>query len=127
MNWQHTRLTLSLISGAVLLTACAGAEVRPIVDMKGVNETRYEKDLAECQGYAKEAPGMGSTAAKAAGAGIVVGGLLGLVTGSNTTGIVQSAGAGAVIGGAGGAYKGNESQEAVVKKCLVGRGYKVLN
>jgi hypothetical protein len=124
MNWQHTRLTLSLISGAVLLTACAGAEVRPIVDMKGVNEARYEKDLAECQGYAKEASGMGSSAAKAAGAGAVVGGLLGLVTGSNT---LQSAGAGAVIGGAGGAYTANESQEAVVKKCLVGRGYKVLN
>ena len=82
-------------------------------------ETQYQN-----QGYAKEAPGMGSTAAKAAGAGIVVGGLLGLVTGSNT---LQSAGTGAVIGGAGGAYKGNESQEAVVKKCLVGRGYKVLN
>ena len=46
MNWQNTRLALSLISGAVLLTACAGE----------------------------------------------------------------------VIGGAGGAYKGNESQEAVVKK-----------
>ena len=100
MNWQHTRLTLSPISGSVLLTACAGAEVRPIVDMKGVNKARYEKDLAECQGYAKEASGMGGTAAK---------------------------GAGAVFGGAGGAYKGNESQEAVVKKCLVGRGYKVLN
>ncbi len=57
MNWQNARLTLSLISGAVLLTACAGE----------------------------------------------------------------------VIGGAGGAYKGNESQEAVVKKCLVSRGYKVLN
>jgi hypothetical protein len=56
MNWKHTRLTLSLISGAVLLTACAGAEVRPIVDMKGVNETRYEKDLAECQDYAKASP-----------------------------------------------------------------------
>ena len=39
----------------------------------------------------------------------------------------QGAGAGAVVGGAGGAYKSNESQEAVVKKCLVGRGYKVLN
>ena len=46
MNWQHTRITLSPISGSVLLTACAGAEVRPIVDMKGVNEARYEKDLA---------------------------------------------------------------------------------
>ena len=72
MNWQNTRLTLSLISGAVLLTACAGAEVRPIVDMKGVNEARYEKDLAECQDYAKEASGMGGTAAKGAGAGAVV-------------------------------------------------------
>ncbi|MFY7966924.1 MAG: hypothetical protein ACOVMU_04685 [Polynucleobacter sp.] len=57
MDLKHTRLTLSLISGTVLLTACAGA----------------------------------------------------------------------VISGAGGAYKGNESQEAVVKKCLVSRGYKVLN
>ena len=102
MNWQHTRITLSPISGSVLLTASAGAEVRPIMDMKGVNEAFYVKDLAECQKYAKEAPGMGSTAAKGAGAG-------------------------AVVGGAGGAYKGNESQEAVVKKCLVGRGYKVLN
>ena len=102
MNWQHTRITPSPISGSVLLTACAGAEVWPIEGMKGVNEAFYVKDLAECQGNAKEAPGMGSTAAEAAGAGIVV-------------------------GGAGGAYKGNESQEAVVKKCLVGRGYKVLN
>jgi hypothetical protein len=82
MNWQHTRLTLSPISGAVLLTACAGAEVRPIVEMNGVNEARYEKDLAECQEYVKEASGMGGTAA-------------------------EGAGAGAVIGGGGGAYKGN--------------------
>jgi hypothetical protein len=95
--------------------------------MKGVNEARYEKDLAECQNYAKEASGMGGTAAKGAGAGAVVGGLLGLVTGGNRTDILQAAGAGAVIGAAGGAYQGNESQEAVVKKCLVGRGYKVLN
>lgn len=66
MNWQHTRITLSPISGSVLLTASAGAEVRPIMDMKGVNEAFYVKDLAECQEYAKEAPGMGSTAAKGA-------------------------------------------------------------
>jgi hypothetical protein len=42
----------------------------------------------------------------------------------NKTGILQAAGAGAVIGGAGG---GNQAQEAVVKRCLGGRGYKVLN
>ena len=106
---------------------CAGANVRPLVDMKGVNDAAYEKDLQECQAYAKEQSGMGETAAKGAGAGAIVGGLIGLVTGGNTTGIVQAAGAGAVIGAAGGAFTGNQGQEAVVKRCLSGRGYKVLN
>ena len=113
----------------IVITAlgCAGANVRPLVDMKGVNDAAYEKDLQDCQAYAKEQSGMGETAAKGAGAGAIVGGLLGLVTGGNTTGIVQAAGAGAVIGAAGGAFTGNQSQEAVVKRCLSGRGYKVLN
>jgi len=120
---------LFALCSLVLITAvgCAGADVRPLVDMKGVNEAAYEKDLQECQAYAKDHSGMGETAAKGAGAGAVVGGLLGLVTGSNKTGIIQAAGAGAVIGGAGGAFSGNQAQEAVVKRCLSGRGYKVLN
>lgn len=119
---------LILSSLAVVVTVgCAGASVRPIVDMKGVNEAAYEKDLSECQAYAQQQSGMGETAAKGAGAGAVVGGLLGLVTGGNKTGIVQAAGAGAVVGGAGGAFSGNQAQEGVVKRCLSGRGYKVLN
>lgn len=119
-------LTLSVLI-AFTVVGCAGADVRPLVDMKGVNEAAYENDLKECQTYAQQQSGMGSTAAKGAGAGAVVGGLLGLVTGGNKTGIVQAAGAGAVIGGAGGAYSGNQAQESVVKRCLSGRGYKVLN
>ena len=120
---------LFALCSLVLITAvgCAGADVRPLVDMKGVNEAAYEKDLQECQAYAKDQSGMGETAVKGAGAGAVVGGLLGLVTGGNKTGIIQAAGAGAVIGGAGGAFSGNQAQEAVVKRCLSGRGYKVLN
>jgi hypothetical protein len=119
---------LSISSLVVSITlGCAGANVRPLVDMKGVNESAYERDLSECQAYAQQQSGMGETAAKGAGAGAVVGGLLGLVTGGNKTGIVQAAGAGAVIGGAGGAFSGNQAQEAVVKRCLSGRGYKVLN
>lgn len=119
-------ITVTAVAVATLV-GCAGADVRPIVDMKGVNESAYENDLQECQAYAKQESGMGSTAAKGAAAGAVVGGLLGLVTGGNGSGIAQAAGAGAVIGTAGGAYSGNQSQEAVVKRCLSGRGYKVLN
>jgi len=120
---------LFALSSLVVVTAvgCAGADVRPIVDMKGVNEAAYEKDLQECQAYAKEQSGMGETAAIGAGAGAVVGGFLGLVTGGNKTGFVHAAGAGAVLGGAGGAFSGNQAQEAVVKRCLGGRGYRVLN
>jgi len=118
--------TVSCITFVSLL-GCAGADVRPLVDMKGVNQSAYESDLKDCQAYAKDQSGMGESAAKGAGAGAVVGGLLGLVTGGNKTGIVQAAGAGAVIGGAGGAFSGNQAQEAVVKRCLSGRGYKVLN
>ena len=112
---------------AIATVGCAGADVRPLVDMKGVNQNAYESDLKDCQAYAQQQSGMGSTAAKGAAAGVVVGGLLGLVTGGNGSGIAQAAGAGAVIGGAGGAYSGNQGQEAVVKRCLSGRGYKVLN
>lgn len=119
---------LVLFSLVIAVTVgCAGANVRPIVDMKGVNDATYEKDLSECQAYAQQQSGMGETAAKGAGAGAVVGGLLGLVTGGNGSGIAQAAGAGAVIGAAGGAFTGNQAQEAVVKRCLGGRGYKVLN
>ncbi len=119
---------LALCSLVVAVTVgCAGANVRPLVDMKGVNEATYESDLKDCQNYAQQQSGMASTAAKGAGAGAVVGGLLGLVTGGNGSGIAQAAGAGAVIGGAGGAFSGNQAQEAVVKRCLSGRGYKVLN
>ena len=119
-------LVLSSIVVAITV-GCAGANVRPLVDMKGVNEAAYEKDLSECQAYAQQQSGMGETAAKGAGAGAVVGGLLGLVTGGNKTGIAQAAGAGAVVGAAGGAFTGNQAQEAVVKRCWSGRGYKVLN
>jgi hypothetical protein len=119
-------LALSLIAFAIL-TACAGADVKPIIDTKGVDQAKYDQDLIDCQNFAKQQSGAGETGAKGAGAGAIVGGLLGLVVGGNATGIAQAAGAGAVIGGAGGAYKGNESQEAVVKRCLSGRGYKVLN
>lgn len=126
-------LKIFSITGSLIVllsfTGCAntGADVRPIVDMQGVNQSRYEVDLAECQQYAQQQGGTGTSAAKGAVGGAGVGGLIGLVTGGNGTRVAQSAGVGAVIGGATGAYSGNKAQENIVKRCLNGRGYKVLN
>lgn len=111
------------------LAGCAdmGANVKPIIDTKGVNMSKYEQDLKECQEFATQQSGVGSGVAKGAGSGAAIGGLVGLVAGGNKTNIIRDAGVGAVIGSASGAHSGNQAQEHVVKRCLVGRGYKVLN
>ncbi len=111
----------------LLLSGCAGANVKPIIDTQGVNQDKYQSDLLECQNIARQETGATESGATGAAAGAVVGGLLGLVVGGNASGIAQAAGAGAVLAGAGGAYKGNQAQENIVKKCLSGRGYRVLN
>lgn len=111
----------------ISLIGCAGANVRPIVDLKGKDQATYENDLQQCQSYATQQSGAATTGAMAAGAGAVLGAALGLVAGGNRTGIAQTAGVGGVLGGAGGMFEGNKAQENVVKQCLRGRGYNVLN
>lgn len=109
------------------IVGCAGANVRPIVDLKGKDQATYDNDLQQCQSYATQQSGAASTGAMAAAGGAVLGAALGLVAGGNRTGIAQTAGVGGVIGGAGGMFEGNKAQENVVKQCLRGRGYNVLN
>jgi hypothetical protein len=111
----------------ILLIGCAGANVRPIVDLKGKDQATYDNDLQQCQSYATQQSGAATTGAMAAAGGAVLGAALGLVAGGNRTGIAQTAGVGGVIGGAGGMFEGNKAQENVVKQCLRGRGYNVLN
>ena len=68
----------------------------------------------------------GEKTAKGAASGAVVGGLIGAITGGSS-GAAQGAGVGAVGGGARGAIEGEETEVQVVKRCLSGRGYQVLN
>jgi outer membrane lipoprotein SlyB len=115
--------------GAVVVTllAVVGCTTTDeiIIDEKGVNMSAYQKDLAECQTYAKSVK-TGEKTAKGAASGAVVGGLIGAITGGSS-GAAQGAGVGAVGGGARGAIEGEETEVQVVKRCLGGRGYRVLN
>lgn len=96
-----------------------------IIDEKGVDMSAYQRDLAECQSYAEGVKTKEKTA-KGAGSGAVVGGLVGAITGG-AEGAAKGAGVGAVGGGARGANEGERSEVQVVKRCLGGRGYRVLN
>lgn len=106
---------------ATLITACA-SHPDPIIDQKGVDMVKYEKDLAECKQYAAGVD-VAEGAAKGGAVGAVVGAAAGAIGGN--------AGRGAGYGGLAGATRSGlenkREQEAVVKRCIAGRGYKVLN
>lgn len=119
------KLTPFAIPLLLLMAACAnsGADTRPIVDRPGPN---YEKDLAACQALAKQKDyASGETATNTAvGAGL--GALIGGVTGD-----WAGAGIGAGVGAAGGLGKSAiDTQNArgnIVKRCMSGRGYNVVD
>jgi len=118
---------LALIT--LTLIGCASVEDltgnNPIIDTLGVNMTRYNRDLTECQQYANEVE-IVRKAAVGAASGATVGGVFGAVLGNNDT-AQRGAGVGAVAGGARGVSEGIRERERVIKRCLIGRGYRVLN
>jgi len=117
----------------VLLSALAGGCAGPspyeyagvIIDRKGVDMAQYRIDLAECRSYAAEVDVAGRTVNTAA-RGAVVGGAIGAIVGGGDA-AARGAGVGAVAGGAKGVASGEREQEQVVKNCIRGRGYRVLN
>lgn len=113
----------------IMQTGCSSIEDvtgnKPIIDTKGVNLSRYEGDLTECQAYADEVQ-IARKAAAGTVSGAVIGGLLGAVWGNSDT-AQRSAGVGAVGGGSKGVIQGVRERDRVIKRCLMGRGYRVLN
>jgi len=106
------------------LAACTTTD-EIIIDEQGVDMNAYNQDLAECRGYASQVQ-TGEKAAKGGATGAVVGGLMGAITGG-AEGAATGAGVGAVGGVAKGASQGEDDEVKVVKRCLRGRGYNVLN
>ena len=119
---------LALLPCLVLVAACSSIvdPSGPIVDLKGVDPNQYEDDLADCQGYADEVK-IGKQVAIGAAGGAAVGGAIGAASGRNTTGMGQAAGTGAVYGGTITGLPAAAEYRHVLRECLRGRGYRVLN
>lgn len=111
------------LSMCALLGSACSSHPEPIVDTKGVDMTQYEADLAECRSYAEQIdPATG--VAKGAAGGAATGGAIGAISGGE---LAKGAGIGAVLGVAKSGVRAADDKEGVVKTCLRGRGYKVLN
>lgn len=123
------RFRLIAVFITLCVTACSSIEDltgnNPIIDKQGVNLAHYDADLDECKRYADEVA-IAQKAGAGAVSGAVVGGVFGAVIGNSGT-AQTGAGIGAVGGGARGVGEGLRERERVIKRCLIGRGYSVLN
>ncbi len=120
----------ALAAAALGLAACAQT-YQPIVDLGGVDQAKYQRDLADCRQYAEQVDPAGEAMAGAL-LGAALGAALGAVTGSFDNGISAGTGAaagaayGGTLGVASGAAGGVGGQIDVIRNCLRGRGYNVL-
>ena len=119
-------LTVFLLS-ASLSTGCVStlpdplfSNSGPIIDRKGVDLNLYALDLKQCSEYADQVS-VGRSVIKGAAAGAAIGGLSEVVTREEAVEL------GAVTGGTKSAIASMNQKKKIVKKCLTGRGYRVLS
>ena len=118
----------TLLLSAIILTGCVSktsdtifSGSKPIIDKKGVDLNAYEVDLKECTEYANDIS-VGRSVLKGSAAGAAIGGVVEVLTDED-----DAIEVGAISGGAKSGIKSVRQKERVVKKCLRGRGYRVLN
>lgn len=118
MKLPLTIMTVLLVTGACTTTS----EI--IIDEKGVDMAVYEENLAECSSYAEQVA-VAEKGAKGAASGAVIGGAIGAA--DHHRDAAEGATIGAVTGGVKGLNEGERDKVRVVKNCLRGRGYRILN
>ena len=119
-------LTITLV--AAILAGCAAPmhQYQPLID-GGTDTEQYQRDLQDCRAYAMTKPSAGDSAAAGAIFGALAGVAILAVGGGRHGWGNEAAGIGALLGGVEGYSKGAQGQQGVVKRCLAGRGYKVLD
>tara|TARA_B110001454_G_C12353818_1_gene281386 strand:- start:43 stop:417 length:375 start_codon:yes stop_codon:yes gene_type:complete len=121
---------LFLITVIILSLGCATTSdglpaSKVITDTKGLDMGKYNQDLNECRGFASQIDVTKETG-KGFLIGTLIGGAFGAVTG-NSDDAKRDAGTGALVGILTGADEALSEQDMVIKNCLIGRDYKVLN
>jgi len=118
---MNSKALAAMIAVLVVLAGCA-AHPDPIVDMQGFNVEKFAKDWNECEKYTEEIL-ISQGVIKGGATGAVVGAIGGAIDGDAGKG----AAAGALYGGTRSGLDADREKQKVFKRCLRGRGYRVLN
>ena len=114
---------LAAMTLAGQLAGCA-AHPDPIIDTKGVDADAMAIDWQECEAYTEEIS-IAKGTAKGAGLGAAIGAVVGSIGGRGDAG--EDAAYGAVYGGTDSGLEADRERQEVFKRCMRGRGYRVLN
>ncbi len=113
----------ALLALAILLSGCA-AHPDPIIDTKGVDPEALAEDWDECEAFTEEII-IAKGVAKGSALGGAVGAASGAVGGGRDVGEVAAWGA--LSGGTRSGLDADRDKQMVFKRCMSGRGYRVLN
>jgi len=119
---RRYKLSLLFLSFAAAALAACAAHPDPIVDTKGVDPEKLAQDWAECEVYTEEIL-ISQGVAKGSVTGAVVGAVGGAISGD----VGEGAATGALYGGTRSGLDADRDKQMVFKRCLRGRGYRVLN
>lgn len=127
---MRTSLKASTLSVAFcfILAGCTSSYY-PVVDLQGVDATKYQQDLTECRGYADQIDTVqDGTIGTLAGAGLgaALGAAVGAIGGDPGTGAALGGTVGTFGGAATGVGNASQRKTTIINNCLTGRGYKVL-
>ena len=120
---MRTLVILPVLAMTMHLTGCA-AHPDPIIDTKGVDPDAMAQDWDECEAYTEEISVAKGTA-KGAGLGAAIGAVVGSIDGRGD--VAEDAAYGAVYGGTDSGLEADRDKQEVFKRCMRGRGYRVLN
>jgi len=112
---------VSLLFITAVLGACA-AHPDPIVDTKGVDPEKLAQDWDECEAYTEEI-----LIAQGVAKGSAAGAAVGAAGGAINSNVGRGAANGALYGGTRSGLDADREKQQVFKRCLRGRGYRVLN
>jgi outer membrane lipoprotein SlyB len=122
-NNMRAFVLIAIVVQATVAAGCA-AHPDPIIDTKGVDPDALAEDWDECEAYTDEIV-VAAGAAKGAGVGAAYGAAIGSIGRGGNIG--EDAAFGAVTGGTKSGLEADRDKQAVFKRCMRGRGYRVLN
>ncbi len=114
---------VAIVIQATLAVGCA-AHPDPIIDTKGVDPEAMAEDWDECEVFSEEVV-VAVGAAKGAGLGAAYGAVIGSI--GKYGNVSEDAAYGAVVGGTKSGLEADRDKQDVFKRCMRGRGYRVLN